>query len=340
MEFRPRLRRKNFIPSIRLEDCDVQTTFPDDDNEQELSRFEYIPTEISNVYAGLGAGPSEMRDTDTLEDKVRKLQETEKQKKAREKLIKVYQTATMSYVGAVLKRKLAGRVQDRDSIISMDDVSAVWSDLVRKIYNGELKSFGRNGEAVSFRKFFKQVIRNACTAYLSGSWKIARKNVSSLPDNFQPVAEPDDYIDADAEVFERDFRTVILEKSYSRLQQKYPDYYQALTLVNEADDLSAETLADRLSEITGQPVTAASARKKRERAKLYVAEAIIQVVGEIEDNNDLDHIENTLVELKMLYLPCKQVLKEFRKKNTGCMIQGIESHTRSRVRPPHFMSNL
>ncbi len=268
---------------------------------QPAENLKTIHTHVSGVLRALGESPSEISASDDPDTRALKTALRERQLKDREEFIKVYQPAIMAYIQGVLSKFIPG---DRNM---PDHVSTVWSNLVDRFLQGKLRSFKHTGEEGSFRAWIRRVISNDCKRYLKKMKDtIGGKQIISLPEDFDP-----EYFDSEDQTLEEVLRETVIERAYEAMEDDGL-YGVAVLFAAERDGkFTTEELAEHLTEKSGKTVSKDAAKKRLERGRQLFAQTLIEQVAKLDDSNDLERIEETLIELKLLG-NCKRALGDLR----------------------------
>lgn len=181
------------------------------------------------------------------------------------------------------------RIKIRDRNLADEVFQEFWTKLLAGKLGGADQSKGR------FRDYLRTVLHRLIVDHFRG------RKLQALP--------PGDLLDPsvpDVE-YDRAWRSVILERVFDRL-----DTYEAATpknryasilrLRHDNPDASIDELAERLSEITGQPVRPEAFRKSLQRARMKFFELLQQELRETIHPATPEDIEDEINDLGLGYL--------------------------------------
>lgn len=276
-------------------------------SEQPDSRIERIPTETSGVLRAIGESipvsdpslpPAERAKHEQL--RIQQLQD-------RERFLKRYQVAIMSFLGAILR--------DRDA------VTQVWEDFLDKWLSGKLQTFDPqrfeeepDSRTASFRKYLKQVLRNDCYKHINRLKKERADGPQRLASH---IDIEDELADTAEQQFDRSLRSSILAAAMEEMRHEDSIQFKIVGILTTSATKtdkppSSRALATRLSEeFPGRSFSESNVRQLKKRAKETFSTKIIEQVAQTIDSNRLSDIESSLQELE-LYTYCEKALPRSR----------------------------
>ncbi|HEY3969655.1 MAG TPA: sigma-70 family RNA polymerase sigma factor [Planctomycetaceae bacterium] len=198
---------------------------------------------------------------------------------ARNALVLRYRQAIRSYLGALLKDDAAADELAQDAIVRM--------------LNGDFAA--ATPEKGKFRNFLKVAVRNMARSY----WE--RRNRSSTTEiDLDQLANSSQH-ETDSEWME-DWRGTVLQTAWDALKEfehAHPGSlsYTLFKLRSESPELRSEGLAERVSDVTGRKVTAATVRQSLRRARFLFAQYLVDEVARCLDNPAPEALEEELAEL-------------------------------------------
>jgi len=203
---------------------------------------------------------------------------------ARDALVLRYLPAVRRYVGALVRN-------DQDA----DDIA---QDVVLRLMSGDFA--GADPERGRFRDLLKTAIRNMVRNF----WDRQKRRRPAALDvaSLEAAADPPDegpWLAA--------WRRSLLDLAWKALEQHERDRpgsvaYTLLRLRTDHPDDTSEQLAARLSERTGRPHRAATARQQLRRARLQFADLLVAEVANGLDAPTPDRVEDELIALGLFEL--------------------------------------
>lgn len=245
-----------------------------------------IPSERTSIVRSIGRPEQAPEQPDTPHaNTLRALQM--QQRMERERQIKRYQTAGLSYVRSMLRGNLQA-------------ASEVWDQIVFKWLEGRLSTYDRS---LSFRIYFKAVLRNAVRRYVQDR----KRNTQLAAECLAPELDLEDprHLSA-SEEFDNHLRSDLLRRALNRLQETDSRCHQILQLQIDAEiDGRQQLRSAQLAELI--QTSEEHARTIRRRARHAYARAIIAETEELTGTSDVCRIRETLRDLGLLEY-CRRAL--------------------------------
>lgn len=248
-----------------------------------------IPTERTRLVRAIGRPEKEPEQPDSPDAEAQRAARLA-QRTERERQIKRYQVAGLSYVRSMLRG-------------DMQAASEVWDQIVLKWLEGRLSTYDRT---YSFRLYFKEVLRNAVRRYLRDHLKGGKAGAELLDSDL----EIEDHRHQSAsEEFDAHFRTGLLQRALASLEQTDARCHQVLIMQIEAEQSGRkQPRSAELARVLS--TTEENARTVRKRARDAYARAIVAETADLIGTRDQLRVRETLQELGLLEY-CIRAFPEF-----------------------------
>ncbi|MEZ6055485.1 MAG: hypothetical protein R3C01_02150 [Planctomycetaceae bacterium] len=251
----------------------------------EQNRIDRIQTEKSSVKRSLARAIEIGKVANDPQVELAMKELRAEQLRDRERQIKRYQLAAMSYLGAMLR--------------SQDAVSTVWERVVDKWLDGRLSQYD---ESQSFRRYLKAVLRNEVFSY--GSEQKRERQQGPVPMNSE--FDHADKLEVTAsEAFDSKLQDSIIKRAMESVEQEDTLYSAALKSLMSAaaegsEPPSSRELAETLSTASHTRISEENARQIKTRARQMLSRKIVEQTGLLIQSTDLDEIGIALRDLNLL----------------------------------------
>ena len=175
-----------------------------------------------------------------------------------------------------------------------DDVEDVLQQfLVKVLENGFSRASPDRGR---FRFYLIRAVKNEVI-----TWQRKQSRRKSL--SIDRLPEPEESPTSDE--WDQEWQQCVLDRCWLDLRQREAETpgnlcFTALRTATEEPNLRSEAAAERVSNASGRPLTAAAYRKQLSRARRMFAETLIREVSETLDNPTRESVESELSELGLM----------------------------------------
>ncbi|MFM7057673.1 MAG: hypothetical protein ACKO2P_12210 [Planctomycetota bacterium] len=238
-----------------------------------------IPTERTRLVRAISRPEREPEQTDSPEAEAQRAKRLA-QRMERERQIKRYQVAGLSYVRSMLRGDLQAATD-------------VWDQIVLTWLEGRLSNYNRS---YSFRLYFKEVLRNAVRSYLRDHLRGGKAAAEQLAAD---ISIEDHRHQSASEEFDAHFRTGLLQRALASLEETDARGHQVLRIQMEAEQAGRkQPRSAELAELFS--TTEDNVRTIRKRARDAYARAIVTETAELIGTCDQLRIRETLQELGLM----------------------------------------
>lgn len=220
----------------------------------------------------------------------------QQQRQAREQEIQRYQPASTAYLSAMVKNP--------------ERAAEVWEGVIEKWLAGAMNGYD---PTQSFRVYLKGVLRNAVFTH-------SRKRRQAAQRAMLQFEEEHDVADSLEEVasiaFDQKIRDDLLERTLSAIREDNAQQHDVIRMMMTAaasnnHPPSSREIAQVLSQQSGKSVSEVAARQIKSRAHDRFPRELIRQTQQMIASSDLDRLEETLADLKLLVY-CEKTLRKMR----------------------------
>lgn len=213
------------------------------------------------------------------------------------------QALVLRYAGAI--RKYLGKI-----VSQADDADELAQDAMMRLMRGDFA--GADPTRGRFRDFLKTALRNMAKNY----WANLKRRRLGTADLDQIAGADENDL-----AWQQAWQATVLDQAMAAVAhadtQSTTRHAAVLKLRTDFPDASSEELAAKLSERTGHPVRAEAARQLLRRARLRLAECLVEEIHRgLEDNTPARVLEE-LADLRLLELVRDFLPDDFAA--TGCL---------------------
>lgn len=209
------------------------------------------------------------------------------------------QQKLMDQYGGAVKRYLLGCLRNDDA------ADEVFQEFALRFVRGDFRN--ANAERGRFRSFVKTAIYHLIVDYQRRSQR-DRKNRDL---QFDCAEEQDQMLERMDEEFTASWRSELLAKTWSSLEQKEAEtgkpHYTVLRFRADHPELRSPELAAELTKLLARPINAGNVRVLIHRAREVFADMLVANVEASLESPTRDTLENELIALDLLSY-CKPTL--------------------------------
>ena len=176
-----------------------------------------------------------------------------------------------------------------------DDVEDILQQLLVKVLeNGFARATPDRGR---FRFYLIRVVKNEVITWQRNQSRLRTVSVDRLA---EPASEP-----SSSEDWDQGWQQCLLDRSWMQLRQHEHEHpgnlcHTVLRAATEHPQATSDQLAQQISALTGQTLSAAAYRKQLSRARRLFAEYTVKEVSETLDQPSPDEVKQELAELGLM----------------------------------------
>ncbi len=203
------------------------------------------------------------------------------------------QQQLLEQYGGAIRRYLLAALRDRTA------ADELFQEFALKFINGDFRQV--TPDRGRFRSFVKTVLYRMVALHFRKKGTRKEHNIEHLPEQEFESESP-------SELFEQQFldswREDLLNKTWEALAEYEASgggpYHTVLKLRIENAALNTQSLAEKIGEKLGKPMSSGSGRVLVHRARQKFAHALIDIIADTLENATYEAIESELVDLQLI----------------------------------------